>query len=73
MTPFRGATRTAREATVKLSTDRILTTHVGSLPRSAPIVDLLYKKENGEHYDRGELSRPRASGGNGARNSATRQ
>jgi len=33
------------------STDRILTTHVGSLPRGAAVVDLLYKKENGEPYD----------------------
>src|SRR5204862_2378048 len=36
---------------MKLSTDRILTTHVGSLPRSAAVVDFLYKKENGEQYD----------------------
>jgi 5-methyltetrahydropteroyltriglutamate--homocysteine methyltransferase len=37
---------------MKLSTDRILTTHVGSLPRGADVVDFLYKKENGEDYDR---------------------
>ncbi len=37
---------------MQLSTDRILTTHVGSLPRSAAVVDFLYKKENGEAYDR---------------------
>jgi 5-methyltetrahydropteroyltriglutamate--homocysteine methyltransferase len=36
---------------VKLSQDRILTTHVGSLPRSAAVVDLLYKRENGEAVD----------------------
>lgn len=36
---------------MKLSTDRILTTHVGSLPRSAELTDLLFKKENGEDYD----------------------
>jgi 5-methyltetrahydropteroyltriglutamate--homocysteine methyltransferase len=41
----------AEIATMK-SLDRILTTHVGSLPRSAAVVDLLYKKENGEPYDR---------------------
>jgi 5-methyltetrahydropteroyltriglutamate--homocysteine methyltransferase len=35
--------------------DRILTTHVGSLPRSAALVALLYKKEDGEPYDRGAL------------------
>jgi len=37
---------------MKLSTDRILTTHVGSLPRSAAVVEFLYKKENGEQPDR---------------------
>src|SRR5262245_19053586 len=36
---------------MKLSSDRILTTHVGSLPRSAAVLDFLYKKENGEPYD----------------------
>lgn len=36
---------------MKLSTDRILTTHVGSLPRSAAALDFLYKKENAESYD----------------------
>jgi 5-methyltetrahydropteroyltriglutamate--homocysteine methyltransferase len=41
---------------MKLSTDRILTTHVGSLPRAAAVVDLLYKKENGEPYDADELA-----------------
>lgn len=36
---------------MKLSTDRILTTHVGSLPRSAPVCDLLIAKEKGKPYD----------------------
>ena len=36
---------------MKLSTDRILTTHVGSLPRAAAALELLYKKENGEPFD----------------------
>jgi len=36
---------------VKLSQDRILTTHVGSLPRSTAVIDLLYRKENGETVD----------------------
>jgi 5-methyltetrahydropteroyltriglutamate--homocysteine methyltransferase len=40
---------------VKLSADRILTTHVGSLPRGAALVEQLYKKENGEPYDPAEL------------------
>ena len=37
------------------STDRILTTHVGSLPRADALVTLLYKKENGEPYDQSAL------------------
>jgi 5-methyltetrahydropteroyltriglutamate--homocysteine methyltransferase len=36
---------------MKLSTDRILTTHVGSLPRPPEVVDLLQRKEKGEPYD----------------------
>jgi len=33
------------------STDRILTTHVGTLPRGRAVLDLLHRKENGEPYD----------------------
>ena len=40
-----------------LSTERILTTHVGSLPRSQAVVDLLFKREQGEPYDKGEFDR----------------
>jgi 5-methyltetrahydropteroyltriglutamate--homocysteine methyltransferase len=40
-----------------LSTDHILTTHVGSLPRSQAVVDLLFKRENGEKYDTAEFDR----------------
>jgi 5-methyltetrahydropteroyltriglutamate--homocysteine methyltransferase len=36
---------------MKLSTDRILTTHVGSLPRPPGVVDFLMKKEKGDTYD----------------------
>jgi 5-methyltetrahydropteroyltriglutamate--homocysteine methyltransferase len=42
---------------MKLSTDRILTTHVGSLPRSLPVVDLLFKREQDEPYDSAEFDR----------------
>lgn len=42
---------------MKTSRDRILTTHVGSLPRPASVVDLLLRKENGEDYDRAALDR----------------
>src|SRR5581483_10584143 len=36
---------------MKLSTERILTTHVGSLPRSQEVVDLLFAQDRGEAYD----------------------
>jgi 5-methyltetrahydropteroyltriglutamate--homocysteine methyltransferase len=35
---------------MKLSTDRILTTHVGSLPRTQEVVDFLMAKEQGQPY-----------------------
>ena len=40
---------------MKLSTDRILTTHVGSLPRPDDVAELLLKKERGEPFDEEEL------------------
>ncbi|HEX6997266.1 MAG TPA: cobalamin-independent methionine synthase II family protein [Gammaproteobacteria bacterium] len=40
---------------MKLSKERILTTHVGSLPRGPEVVDLLYKKEKGEPYEQAAL------------------
>jgi 5-methyltetrahydropteroyltriglutamate--homocysteine methyltransferase len=36
---------------MKTSTDRILVTHVGSLPRPQGVVDILARKEAGEPYD----------------------
>ena len=42
---------------MKLSTDRILTTHVGSLPRPQALVDLMVKRDHGEHYDAAEMRR----------------
>jgi len=36
---------------VKLSTDRILTTHVGSLPRPREVSDLLFAQDRGDNYD----------------------
>jgi 5-methyltetrahydropteroyltriglutamate--homocysteine methyltransferase len=47
---------------MKQSTERILTTHVGSLPRSANVLELLYKKENGEAYDPAALATAVAAG-----------
>ena len=40
---------------MKLSTDRILTTHVGSLPRPGDVAELLLKKEREEPFDEAEL------------------
>ena len=42
---------------MKLSTDRILTTHVGSLPREQAVVDQLFRREQGEPYDPAEFDR----------------
>ncbi len=42
---------------MKLSTDRILTTHVGSLPRPQALVDLLVKKDAEQTYDHAEFDR----------------
>ena len=40
---------------MRTSTDRILVTHVGSLPRPQNVVDLLARKEGGEPVDRAAL------------------
>ena len=40
---------------MKLSTDRILTTHVGSLPRPEQAVDLLFAQDRGEDCDAAEF------------------
>jgi 5-methyltetrahydropteroyltriglutamate--homocysteine methyltransferase len=37
--------------------NRILTTHVGSLPRSRAVVDLLFKRDQGQAYDPSEFDR----------------
>ncbi|MBT3534729.1 MAG: cobalamin-independent methionine synthase II family protein, partial [Rhodospirillaceae bacterium] len=42
---------------MKTSTDRILTTHVGSLPRPNDLVALLHLKDRGEAYDQAEFDR----------------
>ena len=42
---------------MRSSTDRILTTHVGSLPRSAELSDLLLRKDHGEEIDQAEFDR----------------
>ena len=45
---------------MKLSTDRILTTHVGSLPRPKDVVDLLMAKEQGQPFDPAQFERTMA-------------
>src|SRR6202046_2998423 len=42
---------------MKLSTDRILTTHVGSLPRPQVLVDLLVRKDQDQPYDHADFDR----------------
>jgi 5-methyltetrahydropteroyltriglutamate--homocysteine methyltransferase len=39
------------------SSDRILITHVGSLPRNATLSDLLIRQEAGDAIDTAELAR----------------
>ena len=34
---------------------RILTTHVGSLPRSQDVVDFIFARENNKKYDKNEF------------------
>ena len=42
---------------MKRSETRILTTHVGSLPRNQAVVDMLFRRENGEPHDPAEFDR----------------
>src|SRR6202171_4462425 len=42
----------ARPPEMNTSTERILTTHVGSLPRPQEVADLLFAQDRGEAYDR---------------------
>jgi len=47
---------------MKLSADRILTTHVGSLPRPQEVVDFLFAQDRGEEYDSVKFDRAIRSG-----------
>jgi len=42
---------------MRTSQDRILTTHVGSLPRPPELKALLVRKDQGEAYDKAALER----------------
>src|SRR5215468_1947207 len=46
---------------MRTSTDRILTTHCGSLPRPMPLSELLLRQEAGEEIDQAALDRQCAS------------
>jgi len=47
---------------MKTSTDRILTTHVGSLPRPKDVLDLLFAQDRGEPYDTAQFEEAMARG-----------
>ncbi len=47
---------------MKQSQERILVTHVGSLPRPAELLELLLARENGEPYDAQRLAGLKARG-----------
>jgi 5-methyltetrahydropteroyltriglutamate--homocysteine methyltransferase len=49
--------KVAWEHAMQTSRDRILTTHVGSLPRPPELRQLLVAKDKGEPYDKAELER----------------
>ena len=42
---------------MQAGSERILTTHVGSMPRGQAVVDLLARKEGGEPYDAAAFDR----------------
>ena len=42
---------------MKVSDERILTTHAGSLPRTTALTDLLIRREQGKPFDRAEFDR----------------
>src|SRR6476659_2621947 len=44
------------------SSDRILTSHVGSLPRSQEVVDFLFAQDRGEAYDQAKFDAAMARG-----------
>jgi 5-methyltetrahydropteroyltriglutamate--homocysteine methyltransferase len=48
---------TQQETRMLMSTDRILVSHVGSLPRSATLSEMLIRREAGETIDAVELAR----------------
>src|SRR5215467_1238814 len=49
--------RNGEVSRMRHSRDRILTTHVGSLPRSQTLCDMLLRRDRGEAYDAAEYDR----------------
>jgi 5-methyltetrahydropteroyltriglutamate--homocysteine methyltransferase len=47
---------------MELLTDRVLTTHVGSLPRQQPVVDMLFAQDRGEAVDAARFERTMRAG-----------
>jgi 5-methyltetrahydropteroyltriglutamate--homocysteine methyltransferase len=47
---------------MELPTDRVLTTHVGSLPRQQPVVDVLFAQDRGEAVDAARFERTMRAG-----------
>src|SRR5262249_19210274 len=54
--PIAAATPATGRGIMILSKDRILTTHVGSLPRNEKLSDLLIRQEAGEAFDQKEMA-----------------
>ena len=48
---------------MKMSTERILTTHSGSLPRPKPLIDLILRREAGTAVDAPALENEVVKGG----------
>jgi hypothetical protein len=51
---------------MKTSTDRILTTHTGSLPRPKPLIDLVINRERGAAIDAAAFAAETAKSGIGS-------
>jgi 5-methyltetrahydropteroyltriglutamate--homocysteine methyltransferase len=52
---YEGTANPCRSPLMISSRDRILTTHVGSLPRSEALSELLVRREAGENYDKAQF------------------
>src|ERR1043165_9700644 len=53
---WKGAAMAVQELVVQQNTDHIQTTHIGSLPRTHNLLDLLKAKYSGQRYDDDQLN-----------------